>query len=681
MIKSKIGMLVIFFMVLTPLFGQGIDLDDVNAQEDFRWGVIAYNKANYNDAIRSFERALSLRPDNLLYQEWLGNALFRSGFVSAAEEIWAAVLQRKSDPPLSSRLEIQQLRSGLGQELFRPDKYIVVGILDGMGEEGRLFLRPSSVFPLPDGGFLAAAFGSNEILSFDVNGAIRNRYTGGLNKLASPFDVLRTPEGTVFISEYNGNRIARTDDRGLSYERFGSRGRGEGEFLGPQYMALDEAGYLYITDFGNHRVIKMDQQGQFILSFGSRRQGPFPGLKEPTGIAVQGGRIYVADALPGVIHVFDSSGNFLSTLAEGLLTRPEGLSSGEPGELILADENKIYSLDIEMEQVSVLADLSRDTARVLKAVRDRNGNILAADFNSSRISFLSDVSQVYTGLSVRIDRISTENFPRVVVDLAVEDPLGNPIVGLNERNFIITELSERRHSPDTQKLLFQGNLSQTLHGALVVDRDPSMASRSDDIRTTVTSLAGQFSGTSTLRVVSSSQVPLVAAPSGSSLPALIRAAQGEPADRTTTGRLDLAVRLAAGDIISGRGYKAVFCLTDGKLGSEAFAGYGLLDLTRYLQTNGIRFYVLSLVPQDQIAPELTYLAEETGGKDIFLYRPQGLEGFIDQVVSVPDGTYTLEYNSLVDGDFGRLYIPFQAEVILYNRSGREKSGYFAPARY
>ena len=51
------------------------------------------------------------------------------------------------------------------------------------------------------------------------------------------------------------------------------------------------------------------------------------------------------------------------------------------------------------------------------------------------------------------------------------------------------------------------------------------------------------------------------------------------------------------------------------------------------------------------------------------------------MVSVPDGTYTLEYNSLVDGDFGRLYIPFQTEVILYNRSGREKSGYFAPARY
>ena len=681
MSKSKIGILVILLLVLTPLFSQGIDLDEVNAQEDFRWGVIAYNRANYNDAIRSFERALSLRPDNLLYQEWLGNALFRSGFVSAAEEVWAAVLQRKSDPLLSSRLEIQQLRSGLGQELFRPDKYIVVGILDGAGEEGRLFLRPSSVFPLPDGGFLAAAFGSNEILSFDVNGAIRDRYTGGLNKLASPFDMLRTPEGAVFISEYNGNRIARTDDRGLSYERFGSRGRGEGQFLGPQYMALDEAGYLYITDIGNRRVTKMDQQGRFILSFGDRRQGRFPGLKEPTGIAVQGSRIYVADALAGVIQVFDTSGNYLSTLAEGLLSRPEGLSSGAPGELILADDNKIYSFDIGMEQVSVLADLSRATAKVLKAVRDRNGNILAADFNSSRISFLSDVSQVYTGLSVRIDRITTENFPRVMVDLAVEDPLGNPIVGLNERNFIITELSDRRHSPDSHKLLFRGNLSGALHGALVVDRDPSMASRADDIRGTVTSLAAQFSGTSSFRVVSGSQVPLVSAPSGSALPTLIRAAQGEPADRTTAGRLDLAVRLAAGEIISGRGHKAIFYLTDGKLGPDAFAGYSLLDLTRYLQANGIRFYVLSFVPEDRIAPELTYLAEETGAGAVFLFRPQGLQGFFDQVVSVPDGTYTLEYNSLVDGDFGRLYIPFQAEVILYNRSGREKSGYFAPARY
>lgn len=684
MIRSKLSLffsLVFFSAAFIPLTGQGIDLNEVNAKEDFRWGVIAYNKANYNDAIRSFERALSLKPDEILYQEWLGNALFRSGFVTAAEGLWSTVLARNPDPLLNSRLEIQRLRSGLGPELSTPEKYVVSGVLTGAMEEGVLFRRPSSLYPLKDGGFLTAAFGSNEVLSFDINGAVRGRLTGGLEKFSGPFDVLQAPSGDIFLTEYGADRITRANPFGTEYFRFGGRGRGDGQFLGPQYMAMDPDGYLYITDFGNHRVVKMDQEGEFILSFGHRRNGIFPGLLEPTGIAVEGEEIYVADARRKALFVFDSSGNYLRSLAEGRLSRPEGLSSGYPGELILVDDGRIYSFDLEMETMLPLADLRGGNSRILKAARDENGNILAVDFNGSRINFLTDVSQVYTGLSVRIDRIVTEEFPRIVVDLTVEDPLGSPIIGLSERNFVFTELSEGRHNPEAHSLLFQGNLSRTLHTALLVDRSPEMDSYRDDVRNAVAELYDSLEGASTLRTVTAGEVPLVAAPYGTSREGMIRAAAGDPSELTGEGRFDLALRLAAGEIITGRGHRAILFLSQGKLGPKAFEGYGVLDLVRYLKNNGIRFYVLSTSRNGEMAPELSFLCQETGGESLFLYRPQGLKGFFDEMVSVPDGTYTLEYRSLVEGDFGRQYIPFQAEVLLYNRSGREKSGYFAPARY
>ena len=171
MFFSRIFLSLILSLFLSlPWVAQEIDLDEINAWEDFRWGVIAYNKANYNDAIRSFERALTLKPGENLYKEWLGNALHRSGFISAAEDLWSAVLAEDSDPLINNRLELQRFRSSPGQKPSTPEKYGVFGVITGTGDEEVLFRRPSSLYPLKDGGFLVAAFGSNEILSFDING-------------------------------------------------------------------------------------------------------------------------------------------------------------------------------------------------------------------------------------------------------------------------------------------------------------------------------------------------------------------------------------------------------------------------------------------------------------------------------------------------------------------------------
>ena len=365
----------------------------------------------------------------------------------------------------------------------------------------------------------------------------------------------------------------------------------------------------------------------------------------------------------------------------GKLSRPEGISAGYPGELIIVDDGRIYSFDLEMETLKPLADLREENSRILKAARDENGNILAADFNAGRINFLTLVSQVYTGLSVRVDHIMSEEFPQVVVDLTVEDPLGNPIVGLSERNFVFTELSKGRHNPGKHTLLFQGNLSRVLQATLLVDRSPRMSSFKEDMEEVAKGLYDSWEGTSTLRVVSVGKVPLLSASPGTPRRELIQAVAGDPGELTQEGRFDLGLRLAAGQIVTLRGHRVILYLTEGTLGSQAFEGYGVLELMWYLKNNGIRFYVLSTSRRGEIAPELSFLCEKTGGKSLFLHRPKGLKGLFDELVSVSDGSYTLEYTSLVDGDYGRQYIPFQAEILLYNRSGREKSGYFAPARY
>ncbi|MBI9103357.1 MAG: hypothetical protein JEY99_13145 [Spirochaetales bacterium] len=678
---TKPFLLILFITLLFPLVGQGIDMDDVNAKEDFRWGVIAYNDSNYNDSIRSLERALALKPENLQYQEWLGSALFRAGFTGAAMEIWESVLTRKSDPLLNNRVELSAYRQGVGPELAGPGRFVVSGIIEGRNSEYSLFKRPSSIFPMDDGGFYLSGFGSNEVFYFDVNGALKFGVTGGLAKLASPFDVhYSQTSGYLYISEFNGHRIFRCNKDGTGGIRFGERGRGDGQLLGPQYIAEDDKGYLYVTDYGNHRVVKFDTDGNYILTFGEA-VGSFSGLREPTGITASDGMVFVADARGGFIAVFDYSGNYLTTMGANSLVAPEGLSPGKEGELLLADGNKVFSFDINEETLEPLADLSGSNVRIMKAVRDINGNIISVDFDNSRISFLTDVSEVYTGLSIQIDRISSDDFPRVLVDLTVEDPMGNPIVGLTNKNFYLTELSQARYMIDDYKLVYRGNSSQTLNTALVIDREPGMADYGDDIKAAVGQLYDSVNRNGSLRVITAAALPVIAASAGSSRNEALVVAAGDPDDYTSGGRFDLSLRLAAGDIINGRGYKSIVYITRGKLGDSAFNGYSVLDTSRYFKNNGISFNVIYVSTEDTVSPELKYLCEETGGEYLYLYQPEGLTRFLENTVSKPNGTYTLEYTSRAEGDFGRRYIPFQAEVLLYNRSGRERSGYFPPAEY
>ncbi|MFP4567034.1 MAG: hypothetical protein ACLFNX_11085, partial [Spirochaetaceae bacterium] len=90
-----------------------------------------------------------------------------------------------------------------------------------------------------------------------------------------------------------------------------------------------------------------------------------------------------------------------------------------------------------------VSDVAGSSDRVTSGVIDANGNLLATDFDENRLYFLSRVPNLYSGLHVQIERIVADNFPEVYVDIAVEDRLGNPIVGLDASNFFVTENGRR----------------------------------------------------------------------------------------------------------------------------------------------------------------------------------------------------------------------------------------------
>jgi len=657
---------------------QNINMATVAAAQDFRWGVQAYNSGLFNKSILYFEKSLSEMPGDSRTKEWLGRAYYRSGFISDALDEWNNLLSTgKGSALLQNRVATVSFRRGVGpQPSAESYHYVVARSIQGVGPSYTLFLRPSAVTARPDGGFYLASFATNEILQLDANGGLVRSIRGGLSGFDHPFDVVAPGNGYLYISEYGANRIARCTPEGGKVFRFGSAGVGPGQLLGPQFLASDGKGYIYVSDVGNQRISKFDYNGKFVLSFG-QPAGSFGGLQTPAGIAVYDGKVFVADNGAKDIVVFDTSGNYLTTLLAGRLDGPEGLSLyGPHGDLIISDTSRVLLYNVDNDVLRVLNDLSGTGKNILKTVEDANGDLLAADFDASKVFVLSQYSAMYAGLSVQIDRVYSDQFPQVSIDVSVKSRLGSPLTGLDLRNFVITEGSYPVGNP---KLIFRGTQGDA-ELSILVDRSAAMASRKQDIRNAVTGILSGLRGRGTFRVVSAGPNPVVEAGPSTPVDSAARAA-ADNGTYSSGWRFDLGLRMAISELIPRQGKSAVVFVTQGSLGDSAFRQYPLGDLLSYMQNNGIQFYCVFLDQDARPSEKLLYLCRETGGKSYYLYQPQGVGLIADDVLSSPDGHYVLSYTSPSQSNFGNNYIPVEVEAHLYARSGRDESGYFAPLQF
>ena len=653
-----------------------IDMDEVYARDEFRWGVKAYNNGYFNKAILSFEKALSYTPDSVQFQEWLGRAYYRAGFAETALRIWETILDRgEGSALLKNRVDVISFRKGLGRELYQRDRFVTAAEIKGKLEYYNLFLKPTAVLPTADGGFYVVAYGSNEIVLFDANVGLEKRLRGGLTGFDHPFDVAEAPDGNLFVSEFEGDRITKCNRNGYPIFSFGGRGRGEGEMVGPQYIDIDDAGYLYVTDFGNRRVCKFDVEGNFVLSFGAKGPG-FSGFRSPSGIAVRNGRIYTADTVRKRISVFDTSGNHIEDIGEGVLLGPEDISFIDDGTLMVADTERLVRFDVSTEQLEVVSDLEGEGRRVMSGRLDANGNILTADFENNSVRILSELSSLYAGLWVDVQRVISENYPSMTLAVEVSTRLGVPVTGLEGSNFIITEGGRPVANPVFD---YAVDAAGVMDSMVLIEKSPGMNEYRDRLTDAVQNLYGRLRGSGRLGIVTAGDAPVVDMESGATAQGFVESALG--GETTKSWRFDAGLRLAASELIQGNARRTLFFVTTGNLGREPFSQYGLMESVQYLEANNIVFNAVLLERDGEVSDELEFLARETGGAVRFLYEPAGLEPMVENSRTVRSGTYFLTFDSVTYSDFGRAFIPVEVEVNLFKRSGRDESGYYAPLEY
>ncbi|MCG8479304.1 MAG: NHL repeat-containing protein [Spirochaetales bacterium] len=689
---ARLGRLPIVILVFTLgsafVAAQTIDMDAAQAREEFRWGVQAYHATRFNDAIVAFNRALSFAPEDVLSREWLGRAYFRSGFEDAAVAEWDIVAGTGTvGAYLLSRLETVRYRQGLLP--FADENLTLVRsqLLSGLQGEARLFRRPVGLAAEPNGDVFAVSLGTQEVLRIGPNGRIVRRLQGGIEGLDQPFDVA-WHDGELFVSEFGGDRVAVLDERGAKVRTLGGTGLGEGELLGPQYLAVDEE-FVYVSEWGNRRVSKFDREGAFVLSFGSPTPF-FAGLARPTGVAARGGLVYVADAdEDGVaLHVFDESGNHRRRI-DLPLSRDDAPADSISGavledinwygddRLLIATGNRVLVFDPFDETVeTVVTDGER--RRVSSAALDVNGRVVMSDFDSDEIGIFEPEGTLYSGLDVRVERIIARDFPQVALQVAVHDRDGSPVVGLERENFIVSERGIPR--PDAA-IESGGQLTRRLDTVMLLQPRSGQTYAVDAARA-VADLAELNGADDSLWLYrAGAQTELVlsgpASPERFSTAAAGSLVDGSDSVARGEVRLDEGIRIASTQLLERGLRRNLVVVGDGSLGDGAFREYGVQELAAFLVNNGIRLHLV-LLRQGTPDAELDYLVEATGGTARFLYEPEGLAPLVADFLSSPSGRYWLVFDSIQDPDFGRRYIDVSVEARLFVRSGRDELGFFPP---
>lgn len=643
------------------------------AEEEFRRGVQSYYRGSYNEAIQEFEKALSYLPGENMILDWLGKAYYRAGIEGAALQQWQfAADSGYGGLLLQNRIEIVSDRRVTDTDLDYSEHYTESGSFPNTNGKTLIYSHPVSSLANKDGSFWIVAYGSNELLHYNVNGVVIKRVRGPLNGFDRPMDVIRLQSGNLLVSEFAGDRLSLLNSEGKFIKYVGQKGRGEGQVVGPQYLAEDSYGNIYVTDFGNSRVVVFDPDGNGLLHFGAKTSD-FAGLKSPTGIAIVNDRIFVADSVRGAIYEFDRAGNFISNLVnEKTFARPESMKVWN-GYLVLTDKNRVVTVDCETGSTYENGRTPRAGGEITSAVPDMNGNIIVTDFKSNDIYVMSKMSELVGGFFVQVERVLSDSFPKITLEVRVENRHRQPIVGLNSDNFLI---SENKVPVADFKVTGAANNNDKADIAILLDRSVAMEKYSEQVNTAVREITHAMNGKGRVTVISVGDMP-VTEYSGSPDNLSTFSTKALQSPYTQNAALDLGIRLAANDLVNAEKKRGIIYITAGDVSQSAFSRYSLSDLTGYMNNNAISFSSI-LVCQTRAAQEVNYITDNTTGGSYYVYRAEGLAPVVSDLIDRPSGLYQITYTSSYATEYGRKYLPLEVETYLLNRSGKDECGYFAP---
>ncbi len=188
-------------------------------------------------------------------------------------------------------------------------------VIGGPGHTGGRFNRPRGIEWDEGRGVLFVVDWDGRIQKFGAGGEFRGSWIMPEVEQGKPEGLCLTAAGTVWVTDTHYSRMVEFAVDGRELRRFGSYGRGPGQFIYPVAVAVDRAGHLYVAEYGeNDRVQVFGPDGEFRRQFGSF--GTAPGqFQRPSGLAISAAdELYVADAVNHRVQVFSLAGELRRTI-------------------------------------------------------------------------------------------------------------------------------------------------------------------------------------------------------------------------------------------------------------------------------------------------------------------------------------------------------------------------------
>ncbi len=172
-------------------------------------------------------------------------------------------------------------------------------------------------------------FTRKQVIVYDNENKYVRSY-GQHDQFVKPVDVA-VYEDRLYVCDFGLNQIIVLDmDTGDTIQKIGGLGGGEGEFLKPTHIDIDDMGNIYVDDAFNFRIQVLDLDGNYLQTIG--QHGDTVGsFARPKGIAAdRDGLLYVVDTAFENVQIFDTETGRLMLFFGGFvgmggMTLPNGI--------------------------------------------------------------------------------------------------------------------------------------------------------------------------------------------------------------------------------------------------------------------------------------------------------------------------------------------------------------------
>ena len=151
-----------------------------------------------------------------------------------------------------------------------------------------------------------------------------------------PWAIAFGRDGVWAVTDDHNQCVYIFDGQDQLVRKFGSNGRGNGQFSNPRGLAFDANNQLYVSEYSNNRVQKFNVNGEHLLQFGHQGSGNGQ-LTSPSGITVHNERLYIAEYSNSRISVFQLDGQFCRIIGSGQLSNPYDVTISGNGHFLVAD--------------------------------------------------------------------------------------------------------------------------------------------------------------------------------------------------------------------------------------------------------------------------------------------------------------------------------------------------------